>query len=102
MTQYNLTIGLNDKNTKTQLIKTPQAIKIIKNTLLDYTDGYTILSATGGYKHHDNTKITEKSIRVELLFTSDDAVKSIVKQLKQLLNQESIAVAIQEINSYLW
>ena len=102
MTQYNLTIGLNDKNTKTQLIKTPQAIKIIKNTLLDHTDGYTILSATGGYKHYDNTQITEKSIRVELLFTNDDAVKSIVKQLKQLLNQETIAVAIQEINSYLW
>lgn len=56
MTQYNLTIGLNDKNTKTQLIKTPQAIKIIKNTLLNYTDGYTILNATGGYKHYDNTK----------------------------------------------
>lgn len=101
MTKYILTIGLNDKDTYTQKYDTITAYKMIQNTLAQYTDGYTMYEAHGGYKHDNGTYINETSIRVELLFISEVQVRVIALALKQLLNQESIALEIQNTNSEL-
>lgn len=102
MTKYTLTVGLNDKDTKTQIFDTTTAFGIVENTLRSYLDGYTIYTTHGGYKHEDNTFITEQSIRVEILFATDLIIRHIVNTLKQTLNQESIAVEKTETNSELW
>lgn len=102
MKKFNLTIGLNDKDTKTQLYDDITAYKIVENILKQYLDGYTILKAFGGYKHDDGTFTQENSLRVELLFTTALQVKIICDKIKQALNQESIAVETIEINSQLW
>ena len=102
MTKFNLTIGLNDKDTKTQLYDDITAYKIVENILKQYLDGYTILKAFGGYKHDDGTFTQENSLRVELLFTTALQVKIICDEIKQQLNQESIAVETIETNSQLW
>lgn len=100
--KYILFIGLNDKNTKTQKIPTLAARDIIKNIILDAgLDGATISEALGIYKHDDGQIIQEASIRVEVLFASEKQILSICKQIKTVLNQESIAVEYQQINSRL-
>lgn len=100
--KYILFIGLNDKNTKTQKIPTLAARDIIKNIILDAgLDGATISEALGIYKHDDGQVIQEASIRVEVLFASEKQILSICKQIKTVLNQESIAVEYQQINSRL-
>lgn len=101
MKKYTLYVGLNDKDKKVQLISTIEAYKICNNILLNYTDGATIFEASGIYKHEDGTFTIEKTLRIELLFTDDDTIDKIVKDLKAAFNQESIAVQKQAINSYL-
>ena len=102
MKKFTLYLGLNDKDTKTQKISTLEAYKMVNTLLVNMTDGATIFEADGIYKHTDGTVVIEKTLRIELLFLEVETVKQIVKILKDLLNQESIAVQIEEINSELW
>ena len=101
MEKYTLYVGLNDKDTKTQLISTLEAYKICNNILLHYTDGATIFEANGLYRHEDGTFVLEKTLRIELLFATKAIIDKIVTDLKVAFNQESIAVQKEIIDSYL-
>ena len=96
-----LTIGLNDKDTKIQKYDTITAYKMIESILTDYATGYTMYETNGGYKHDDGTFISEKSIRVELMFISETLVFIIANKIKETLNQESIAYETLISNSQL-
>ena len=100
--KYTLTIGLNDKDTKQQKYDIITCYKLVEDILKKYLDGYTIYEAKGGYKHDDGTFISENSLVVMLLFTNDIQVKIIVDTIKQVLNQESVAVVKETIKSELW
>ncbi len=100
--KYILYVGLNDKETKTQKIGLLSAREIIQNTVIGQgLDGATISDAIGIYKHDDGSFVTEQSLRVEILFADDDTIKNICDKLKLVLNQESIAVETQDIESRL-
>lgn len=101
MKKFTLYLGLNDKETKTQKIGTLEAYKICNNILLNYTEGATVFEANGIYKHEDGSFVVEKTLRIELLFTDLETVEKIVKELKIVFNQESIAVQVEDINSQL-
>lgn len=102
MKKYTLYVGLNDKDTKTQLIDTNKAMEMVQFILLNKVDGATIFQAQGLYKHNNGSFVVENTLRIELLFVEHETVKSIVNTLKDVLNQESIAVQVEEINSELW
>lgn len=103
--KYILTIGLNDKDSKVQKVSTVEAYKIVENTCLNVgIKGFTIYECKGFYTHENGEKVQENSLRVEVYyFGSDnmDQVKSLVTSLKTSLNQESIAIEIQQVNSVL-
>lgn len=100
--KYILYVGLNDKETKTQKIGLLSAREIIQNTVIGQgLDGATISDAIGIYKHDDGTFVTEQSLRVEILFATEEIITTICEQLKTALNQESIAVETQDIESRL-
>lgn len=101
MKKYTLYVGLNDKDKKQQQISTIEAYKITNNILLAYTNGATIFEANGIYKHEDGTFTIEKTLRIELLFVTEETVQKIVADLKQALNQETIAIQKEAVNSYL-
>lgn len=101
MEKYTLYLGLNDKDKKVQLINTIEAYKICNNILMNFTDGATIFEANGLYKHEDGTIVVEKTLRIELLFVDKDTVGNIVTWLKQVFNQESIAVQREVVDSKL-
>ena len=103
ITKHILTIGLNDKDTKHQIYTTKQAIKKVEDVLQSFTDGYTIFTTNGGYKHNNGYFVQEKSIRVELDFITKKQVLAIIDKIKNknCLNQESIIYATQKLNSNL-
>ena len=101
MDKFTLYLGLNDKDTKVQKISTVEAYKIVSNLITRLFDGGTIFEADGVYRHDDGTIVTEKTLRIELLFTDRPTVAKFVNILKQVFNQESIAVQQQTIESEL-
>ena len=63
---------------------------------------HTIFEADGIYRHEDGRQVSEKTLRVELLMVEEGVVRRIVDFLKAALNQESIAVQMQDVASVLW
>ena len=103
MEKFTLYVGLNDKDSKVQEISTVEAYKILENILLKHNvEGATIFEAIGIYKHEDKTFVTENTLRIELLFIDKATVKAIVDTIKIVLNQESVAVQYEVVNSDLW
>ena len=102
ITKHTLFIGLNDKDTKTQQISTIEAYKIIYNLLQSVKyEGATISESTGFYTHKSGVIVIEKSLRVEVLFATMDKTESFINLVKVALNQESIALQVENITSYL-
>ena len=100
--KFTLYLGLNDKDTKQQEVSTLEAYKVVKNMIVSRFGGGTIFEALGVYTHDDGTITTEKTLRIELLFTNDASVRDFVQELKSAFNQESVAVEKSVINSELW
>lgn len=97
-------VGLNDKDSKTQLIDSITASRIVERVFSRHeVDGATTSFARGIYKHGDGTVVTEETIMVQVFeFGEPIDVAAICEDLKRLLNQESIAVERQETNSKLY
>lgn len=102
MKKHTFYIGLNDKDTKSQLISTLDAYRITTNILgVDST----IKECKGVYTHEDGTITTENTLEVVLL-DFDDAltdrwIAEKANAIKQALNQESIAHQEEDIKSEL-
>ena len=101
MKKFTLYLGLNDKETKMQKIQTVEAFKIVSNLIASRFDGGTIFEADGVYKHDNGAYVIEKTLRIELLFVERPEVVEFVKVLKEVFNQESIAVQEETICSEL-
>lgn len=102
MDKYILYVGLNDKDTKIQKIDTLSAYNLTNNILLNYVEGATVTQSKGIYKHNNGNVVIENTLIIELLFTDKTTVETIAKELKIVLNQESIAIQKQTIESYLF
>lgn len=104
--KYTLYVGLNDKDSKVQQISTLEAFKVITNLLQSYVDGATIFEADGIYKHENGVVVVEKTLRIEVLYFDDinakQTTKKIVDDIKRILNQESVAVQREVVESDLW
>lgn len=102
MKKITLYIGLNDKETKTQLISTLDAYRLVNNILS--TDS-TITECKGVYTHDDGSITTENTLEVVLLDFDGKLDKgwviSKVNAIKLALNQEAIAYQEQQIESEL-
>ena len=95
--KHTLYVGLNDKDTKTQLVSNPQAMDIVNKICGDCS----IREITGYYTHENGEKVKENTLKIELLFKEDNQVLTYCQDLKRLLNQESIALNVENINSRL-
>lgn len=101
MEKFTLYLGLNDKNTKKQEINTIEAYKIVNNVVNNYCDGATIYECQGIYKHDNGTIVFEKTLKIELMFVDRLTVVSLVKDLKEIFNQESIVLQKEIVESEL-
>lgn len=97
-----LFIGLNDKNTKKQEISNKKAYQIICKTLKNQgLDGFTISQNKGVYIHQNGDVTEENTYKIEIVFASDLQINNIIKELKTLLNQETILKETYYIKSVL-
>ena len=97
MNEHILTIGLFDRDTEKQEVKTESAKKIICSTLINKYKVYafTMIECEGCYKMDSTNRIVrEPSIRVEIAAESDELTREtvyrMIADLKRMLNQESI------------
>lgn len=98
MKKCTIYLGLNDKITKKQEIETPAAIEILARYLKDAT----ITEATGFYTHDDGTFVVEKTLKIEKIdFPGEFDMERAAADLKQMFNQESVAVEFSEVDSQL-
>ena len=95
--KYTMLVGLNDKDTKKRIVNRNKAKEVIMGIVGDCT----ISDAVGFYTHEDGSKVTEKALRVEMLFKADNEVISYCHAIKKALNQESIALSCTYEDSML-
>ena len=95
--RHTLIVGLNDKDTKKQVCNRNTARKIVMGICGDCT----ISDAEGHYTHMDGSTVKEKAIKVEMLFKADNQVIDYARQIKKKLNQESVALVKDYIESTL-
>ena len=96
---YNLFVGLNDKDTKHQKIATVEAFKMIENVCIEKAGGGTIFEGRGVYCHKDGTPVIENSFQVMLFGITEATRDEIIRYLLVALNQESIAFEINDKKS---
>ena len=107
MKKHELSIGLNDQNTLTQLISTQNAINLIADYCRTYKQAFTLTTATGGYMMDNGEFTIENTIRVEFLqFTESDPelsafINNFIQYFLIEFNQESIAHAVYNVESDL-
>lgn len=105
MKKYTLFVGLNDKDSKIQKINIVEAYKIVENLLLsEKIEGFTIHQAQGVYKHEDGVIVKENSLIIYVYDFSDSLYQNIImaiNNIKKALNQESIALETNVIESTL-
>lgn len=101
MTKYTIYMGLFDKDSKRQEYDTITAYKMVQQRATQLFDGATISEAKGIYKHDNGEVVVEPTIRVELMFTDLETVKTFCDNLKGMFNQESVVLQVEEVNSML-
>lgn len=101
-TKHIFSIGLNDQTTKKQIYTSKQAQQRIITTLMRHNaiTGYTLTTAKGGYKHTNGTFVNENSLILELFDKLPKKfVRTLINNLKDTLNQESIAYTKQKVHT---
>lgn len=84
-------IGLQDKDTKAELIKYDEACKIIANRLVVFT----VQKAQGCYQYIDGSLCFENTLIVTVFENySDNYIKVLVNNFKLDFNQECIGLEI--------
>lgn len=101
MTKYTIYMGLFDKDSKRQEYDTITAYKMVQQRATQLFDGATISEAKGIYKHDNGEVVIEPTIRIELMFTDLETVKTFCDNLKGMFNQESVVLQVEEVNSML-
>lgn len=101
MTKYTIYMGLFDKDSKRQEFDAITAYKMVQQRATQLFDGATISEAKGIYKHDNGEVVVEPTIRIELMFTDLETVKTFCDNLKGMFNQESVVLQVEEVNSML-
>ncbi|AET69231.1 hypothetical protein Desor_3769 [Desulfosporosinus orientis DSM 765] len=96
--KYTLYVGLNDKDTYTQIIDSLEAEKKASAICIKYVDGYTLTHGEGAYKDEKGVITKENSLIYTFFNVTDAQMKSIMNEMLKELNQNSILIEKQKVN----
>ena len=100
MNKTTLYIGLNDKDTKTQILDDTSAVNIVTTLLNAHgVNGATVYKARGVYKHENGDIIIENTLRVEIIEPAVNLLTGAIISIKKALNQEAIIKQVENITS---
>ena len=101
MIKYEFYIGCNDKDSKQD--NSDVIIERVKLFFLNKFGFYTMSILEGAYTHKDNTVVTEKTCKIELILNENlYDIELICATLKELCNQESILATGTEVYGGLY
>ncbi len=95
--KYLLYIGLNDKDTYRQEKSMDEARDIVDSICVKYTDGYTVLEATGGWTDESDIFTSENTLVYAFYDISKEQLIKIMDEVLTQLNQNSILVETQKV-----
>lgn len=98
--RYTISVGLNDKDEKTQRIRTEQVLRLVRSCCKGYNMAFSSYLQDGGYIHENGTYITEKSVCIVLIDPDESLIREAAKDLCAFLNQESVMVTVEEVECY--
>ncbi|MEG0329689.1 MAG: hypothetical protein RR602_06710 [Longicatena sp.] len=97
--KYTLYIGINDKDTYTQLISTNQARDIVNEICIRYVGGYSAWEAIGGYVDDTKTLTQEHTLVYSFYDVKEEQITSIMDEVLDKLNQSTILVECEDAKS---
>lgn len=96
--KYVLYIGLNDKETYSQIIPTEEAKNTVNNIVVKYVGGYTVYEAKGGWTDETGTLTEENTLVYHLSGVDEQDVISVMDEVLIALNQNSILVERHDLS----
>lgn len=98
---YKLYVGLNDRDSYKQIIKTEDAMKIVKDIVCEFIGGATFSKAEGYWEDENGNPTRENTIIIEIVnFDRDDRFEDVIayvaEDLKVALNQNCIMIEKSE------
>lgn len=98
-TQYRIYIGLNDRDTGTQLVSVEDAKDTLDRICDGRVDGYTIQVFEGVWTDDNGDRIRETSLICVFDGTDVDTIHRICDDLRTSLNQASILIESSEVRT---
>ena len=99
-TQYQMQVGLFDKDTKTQKIGTQEAVALMLNKRVEHKiDGLTYAVKNGVYTHNNGEVVIEPCIEITIYAAPVATVRAFAYDLKTILNQEALYLTTQAVQS---
>lgn len=95
MKKFEMFIGLNDKETKTQKITTKDGFLLVQYYIANnFAYGGSVSTLKGVYKHENGQVVIENSLKIELVLDSEEfeKVEAMKEYFTKAFNQESVLV----------
>ena len=89
---YTLYVGLNDKDTYTQIIDDDFAMQTVKDIVTNVVGGATFTKSFGHWVDEFGNETNETSIVVKIVGTDDEHIENICFKLNHALNQNCVMV----------
>lgn len=98
--KYTYFLGLNDKDTKTQLVRNADALHNVLSLVASQLWGGTVTESNGVFKHEDGTIVIENTIKIETLgfLTDGEVYENFARELAIEFNQESVLLEVSEVS----
>lgn len=100
--EYVIYVGLNDKDTQTQLHSTQEAAAIIDKICEKYVDGYSYSEMKGGWKESSGEYVNETTLAYQFMDTDADKICRIMDEVIHQLNQVCILIDQHESSYYYY
>lgn len=95
--RYTISVGLNDKDAKTQLIQTERVLRLVKNCCKGYSMAFSSYLQDGGYIHDNGDFVLEKSVCIVFIDPAENVIDEIARDLCAFMKQESVIVTVEDV-----
>lgn len=98
--RYTISLGLNDKDEMVQKIQTERILRLVTKVCANYGMAFSSYLQDGGYIHDSGEYVLEKSVCIVFIDPDEKMVDEVGKDLCAFLNQESVLVTVDEVDTY--
>lgn len=90
--QYEIFIGCADRNTKNEIVKSCELLKLVDEYFTKLKINYSALEFEGGYHQQNGSFICEKTICITIIGNQNFDIVKFSKALSMYMNQECFMI----------